>query len=545
MTAVMNSLSSHPEKLIAAQTDLMNGYMTLWSDVTRKSLGMDPATDAKKPAPDRRFSDPAWEQNLVFDTMRRSYLLSSEWMNKLISLAPDVDPMDRRRVEFFTKLMTDAFSPSNFLMTNPAALKHLLETNGESLVKGMQQFAEDLARGDGKLKISQANTEAFEVGKNIATTPGKVIFRNRFFELIQYTPTTQTVHETPLLIFPPWINKYYILDLQAKNSLIKWLVDQGFSVFLVAWVNPDPTMKDCTLESYMFGGIYEAVKQVRAQTGVDSVNAVGYCIGGTLLGSTLAHMKARGEKGIKSATFFTAQHDFSEAGDLLLFTNEAWLKELERQMEAAGGVLPGSAMADTFNALRANDLVWSYFVSNYLLGKAPPAFDLLYWNADTTRMPQALHLSYLRHFYMNNALSKGTLELDGVKLDLKTVDIPIFEQAGREDHIAPASSVYKGARLFGGPVTYMLAGSGHIAGVVNPPDANKYQYWIQDGKPKALPATLSEWQATAVEHPGSWWNYWADWLGEKSGKKIPARDPEKGTLEVLCDAPGTYVKVKS
>nr|WP_085930200.1 class I poly(R)-hydroxyalkanoic acid synthase [Asticcacaulis biprosthecium] len=538
MTEVMKSLATRPEKVVEAQSDLLNGYLELWGQMARRSLGV---TDEKAAVKDKRFSDPRWEQNLVFDMMRQSYLLSSNWLNKLIGSVDDIDPLVKRRAEFFTKLLTDAMSPANFLLTNPVAIDTLVSSKGETLVKGMQMFADDLARGDGKLKISQADYSRFKVGENVATTPGKVVYRGDFFELLQYTPTTEQVYEIPLLIFPPWINKFYILDLQAKNSMIKWLVDQGFSVFVVSWVNPDISMKDVTFEDYMFGGIYEATQKVKAQTGAKTVNTVGYCIGGTLLGCALAHMADKGDSSINSATFFTAQHDFTEAGDLLLFTSEPWLKELERQMDAAGGVLPGSAMADTFNSLRANDLVWSFFVSNYLLGKDLTPFDLLCWNGDQTRMPKALHIFYLRTFYGHNALSKGELTLGGVKLDLKKVKVPIYEQAGREDHIAPPGSVYKGSKLFGGPVTYMMAGSGHIAGVVNPPAAQKYMHWLND----AHPDTLEAWLAGATEHPGSWWPHWAGWLGKLSGEKIAPRDPAKGHFKVLGDAPGTYVLVKS
>ena len=539
MTEIMNSLVAKPDKLIEAQNDLLTGYMELWGQVARKTLGVETAPVQK--APDKRFADPRWEQNLVFDVMKQSYLLSSTWLNKLISSVDDVDPIVKRRAEFFTKLMTDALSPSNFLMTNPAALQTLFDTKGESLVKGMERFADDMARGDGKLMISQADSARFKVGENVATTPGKVVHRGAYFELLQYSPTTEQVREIPLLIFPPWINKFYILDLQAKNSLIKWLVDQGFTVFVTAWVNPDVSMKDTTFEDYMFGGIYEAVAKVKEQCGVDQVNTVGYCIGGTLLGVALAHMAEKKDKSIASATFFTAQHDFSEAGDLLLFTSETWLKELERQMDAAGGVLPGSAMADTFNSLRANDLIWSFFVNNYLMGKDLTPFDLLCWNADQTRMPKALHMFYLRRFYGENALTNHNLTLGGVDIDLKKVKIPIYEQAGREDHIAPPASVYKGSKLFGGPVTFMLAGSGHIAGVVNPPAAQKYMHWLNDRHPD----TLQDWLADAVEHPGSWWPHWAGWLNERSGAMVPARDPSKGKLKPLMDAPGSYVLVKS
>ena len=539
MTEIMGSLAKQPNKLLEAQSELMTGYLQLWGDMSRRALGAEPAAGNK--AADKRFADPRWEQNLIFDVMKQSYLLSSNWINKLISSAEGIDPKVKRRAEFFTKLLTDAMSPSNFLMSNPAALQTLMETNGESLVKGMEKFADDLARGDGKLMISQADYSHFKVGESVATTPGKVVYRGPYFELLQYTPTTPQAREIPLLIFPPWINKFYILDLQTKNSMIKWLTDQGFTVFLTAWVNPDTSMKDTTFEDYMFGGIIEAVEKVKEQTGAKSVNTVGYCIGGTLLGCTLAYLAEKNDKSINSATFFTAQHDFSEAGDLLIFTSESWLKELERQMDAAGGVLPGSAMADTFNSLRANDLIWSFFVNNYLMGKDLTPFDLLCWNADQTRMPKALHLFYLRKFYGENALSRGELTLGGVNIDLKKVTVPIYEQAGREDHIAPPASVYKGSKLFGGPVTYVLAGSGHIAGVVNPPAAQKYMHWLNDGHPDSF----EEWFAGAVQHPGSWWPHWAGWLNERSGKMVPARDPSKGKLKPLMDAPGSYVLVKS
>ena len=539
ITEIMISLAAKPDKLVEAQSELLTGYMELWGKMTRRALGTE-APESGKPA-DKRFADPRWQENQMFDMMKQSYLLSSNWINKLISSAEGVDPMVKRRAEFFTKLMTDAISPSNFLMSNPAALQALIDSGGESLVKGMERFADDMARGDGKLMISQADYSRFTVGENVATTPGKVVYRGPYFELLQYSPTTEQVREIPLLIFPPWINKFYILDLQTKNSMIKWLVDQGFTVFLVAWVNPDTSMKDTTFEDYMFGGIYEATQKVLEQTGARSVNAVGYCIGGTLLGCALAHMAAKGDTSISAATFFTAQHDFSEAGDLLLFTSENWLKELERQMDAAGGVLPGSAMADTFNSLRANDLIWSFFVNNYLMGKDLTPFDLLCWNADQTRMPKALHLFYLRKFYGENALVNHKLLLGGVEIDLKKVTIPIYEQAGREDHIAPPGSVYKGSKMFGGPVTFMLAGSGHIAGVVNHPDAKKYMHWLSD----AHPETLEQWIDTAVEHPGSWWPHWAGWLHERAGKMVPARDPAKGKFKPLMDAPGSYVMVKS
>lgn len=538
MTSVMTSLAAQPDKMIQAQADLFGRYMQLWSSTARQAAG-----EAPDPAPvDKRFKDPAWSENPMFDMMRRSYLLTSDWMNGLIAGVEDVDPTLKRRAQFFTRLLTDAFSPSNFLASNPVALKALAETSGESLVKGMQNFAADLERGGGSLRISQADYGKFVVGENVATAPGQVVWRDELFELIQYAPTTETQHETPLLIFPPWINKFYIMDLQPANSLIRWLSAQGFTVFVCSWVNPDKDKASFGFDDYLDKGIYRAVEKTLEQTGTKHLNAVGYCIGGTLLGAGLAHMAAKGDKRIAAATFFAAQHDFAEAGDLLLFTDEHWIAEIERQMDAAGGVLPGAAMAETFNALRSNDLIWSFFISNYLLGKDPPAFDLLFWNADQTRMPKTLHLDYLRQMYGANALAKGHFEIGGLTADLSKVEIPLYFQASREDHIAPMNSVYRSAKLFGGKdVTFTLAGSGHIAGVINAPAAKKYQHWTNP----ALPATLAEWQADAVEHPGSWWEHWAAWLGARSGKQIPARDPAKGPLKPIEPAPGSYVKVKS
>jgi polyhydroxyalkanoate synthase len=541
MTEVMGKLAANPDKLFKAQADLFSRYMDLWTVAARRAAGEDVAPAVAPARGDKRFNAPEWSENPVFDTMKQSYLLTADWLNTLMGSVEDIDPRTRRRAEFFTKLLTDAFSPSNVLASNPAALKAMVDTQGESLVKGMEQFAADIERGGGQLAISQSDASRFKVGENVATAPGKVVARERLFELLQFNPTTQTQHEIPLLIFPPWINKFYILDLRPENSMIRWLTGQGFTVFVCSWVNPDPSLAGATFDDYLEDGIYLASSRVMEQCGTDRLNTVGYCIGGTLMGAALAHMAAKGDKRVNSTTFFAAQHDFSEAGDLLLFTDEAWLGELEQRMDAAGGVLPGAAMADTFNALRANDLVWSFFVNNYLLGKEPPAFDLLFWNGDQTRMPKALHLAYLRKLYGQNALAKGEMEMGGVRLDLSKVKTPLYFQASKEDHIAPSRSVYKSARLFGGPVTYTLAGSGHIAGVVNAPDAKKYNHWTND----KLPATLEEWMAGATEHAGSWWPHWARWLAEKSGKMIPARDPAKGPLKPLGEAPGEYVKVRS
>jgi polyhydroxyalkanoate synthase len=541
LTQVMGRLAAQPDRMMRAQADLFSRYMDLWRSSSRRLAG-EQADEVVKPAKgDKRFLDPDWSDNPLFDVMKQSYLLTSNWLNDLVSEVDGVDPISKRRVEFFMKMLTDAFSPSNFLVSNPAALREVAATHGESLLRGMENFAADLERGGGQLSISQTDFTPFKVGENIATAPGKVVFQNELIQLLQFTPTTETVHEIPLLIFPPWINKFYILDLRPENSMIRWLTSQGFTVFVTSWVNPDQQLATRTFEDYMLDGVYAASQAVMTQCGVDRVNTVGYCIGGTMLSCALAYMAAKGDKRIASATFFAAQQDFSEAGDLLLFTDEAWLKDVETQMDAEGGVLSGSAMASTFNALRANDLIWSFFVNNYLMGKEPKPFDLLYWNADQTRMPKTLHLFYLREFYKENRLAQKALVLGGQRLDLADVKIPIFVQSSKEDHIAPYRSVYKGARLFGGPTEFMMAGSGHIAGVVNPPSARKYQHWTNP----ALPETAQEWIDGAVEHPGSWWEHWGRWLADKSGKMVPARDPAKGPLKPIEDAPGSYVKVRS
>jgi len=543
MQSALNDVWSHlaqqPETLRDAHAQLWQRYADIWQRHAGYMLTGNKPEEG--PIRDKRFRDPEWRSNPAFSMLRESYVATSDFITDLISKAEGIDDATKRKAAFFIKQAVDAASPSNFLMTNPAALRALFETGGESLVKGVENLAADLKRGHGMLAVSQTDLAAFKVGENVATTPGKVVFRNRVFELLQYNPTTETVHDVPLLIFPPWINKFYILDLQPKNSMIKWLTDQGHTVFLVSWVNPDEDMGEVTFEDYMREGIYDAVDAVTKAAKVDRLNTVGYCVGGTLLAATLAHMAKKNDTRIQTATFFASQADFKCAGDLLVFSDEQGIQFLEDKMDQHGGVLDAQVMADTFNSLRSNDLIWNYVVDNYYIGKHPPPFDLLYWNADQTRMPKALHLFYLRKFYRDNALTEGKLEVLGEKLSLKDVKIPIFMQSSKEDHIAPAPSVYRSALSFGGPVEYIIAGSGHIAGVINHPSANKYQYWTNPN----LKGALEDWQAFSVEHPGSWWPHWDAWLREKSGPDVPARTPGDGDLEVLGDAPGDYVKVRS
>jgi len=537
---LLRGMVADPAVMMEAQFDLWREYMGLWERTARRMMGGEVEPMVLPAAGDKRFKDKDWQENQVFDFIKQSYLLTANWLQGTVAKVENLDPKSRRKIEFYTKQFADAFAPTNFVLTNPEVLRATLQSNGENLVKGLNNLLEDLDRGEGQLSIRQS-ADAFTVGKNIATAPGKVVFRNELLELLQFEPATTEVYEKPLLIFPPWINKFYILDLRPENSFIRWAVAQGYTVFVASWVNPDRKLAKKTFEDYMHEGIFAALDAVKDATGVPQINVIGYCIGGTLLSATLAYMAAKGDKRVNSATFFAAQADFSEAGDLQVFIDDTQLEALEQQMEAAGGVLEGSKMATTFNMLRANDLIWSFVVNNYLLGKAPVPFDLLYWNSDTTRMPEATHLFYLRQFYKDNALARGKLVLGGEKLDLSKVTVPTYLQSAREDHIAPYRSVYKTTHLFKGPIRFIIAGSGHIAGVINPPSAHKYQYWTND----ELPPTVEEWQAGATEHPGSWWPDWDAWLSKQSGPKVPARKAGDGKLKVLGDAPGTYVKVKA
>lgn len=539
---VWTQIMSQPELVMQAQADLMKGYLDLWSNTTKRVVTGDEAAAIKPEAGDKRWRSKDWSENPVFDAIKQSYLLNQHFLMGLVHGVDGIDEKTKRKVEFLTKQMTDALAPTNFALTNPDVIRETMQSRGENLTRGLKNLMADLEKGRGRLALTQTDMEGFKVGEDLATTAGEVVFENDIIELIQYAPTTDTVKKRPLLIAPPWINKFYILDLREKNSMIRWLTQQGFTVFLISWVNPGPELKDKTFEDYMHDGLLAAIDAVEEATGETSVNTVGYCVGGTLLASTLAYLEATGQpERIASATFFAAQTDFELAGDLLIFIDEEWMKEIERLMDAQGGVLDGRTMADTFNLLRSNDLVWSFTINNYLLGRQPQAFDLLYWNADQTRMPKALHLWYLDNMYRKNRLSKGELSFGEVPLELDAVKTPIYMQASRDDHIAPYPSVYKGAKRFGGPVRYMMAGSGHIAGVINHPDANKYQHWTND----ELPGTVDDWIAGAVEHPGSWWLDWREWLYARSGEDVTARNPGDGKLDPIRPAPGRNVLVRS
>jgi polyhydroxyalkanoate synthase len=502
----------------------------------------EPADPAVAPDPkDKRFSDPEWSQNQFFDFLKQAYLLTSQWGERLVKDAAGVDAHTRAKAEFYVKQIANAVSPSNFVLTNPELLRETLSSNAENLVRGMTMLGEDITAGQGNLRIRQSDSSLFEVGRNLALTAGKVVFQNDLMQLLQYEPTTKDVLKVPLLIVPPWINKYYILDLTPEKSFIKWCVDQGLTVFVISWVNADARQATKSFEQYMREGPLAALDAIEAATGEKKVNAIGYCVGGTLLAITLAYLAAKRKNRVKSATMFAAQVDFTFAGDLKVFVDEERIQQLEAHMNEQG-YLEASRMANAFNMLRSNELIWPYVVNNYIRGKKPFPFDILYWNSDATRMPAANHSFYMRNFYLDNKFTKGELELSGVKLSLRKVKLPIYNLATREDHIAPAKSVLYGSQFFGGTVKYVLAGSGHIAGVVNPPAKPKYQYWTGQAPSGA---DVDKWLATAQEHRGSWWPDWLDWLKSHNGKTVPARTIGAGQLKAIEDAPGSYVKVRN
>jgi polyhydroxyalkanoate synthase len=528
-----------PGVLLSANMKLAADQARLFTYGLKKMSGDDVEPVATPGRGDRRFKGEAWNENLMFDLIKQSYLATS---NRVMEMVGDsvADDKQQHKLDFFTRQMMDALSPSNFVLTNPEVLQATAESKGANLVNGMKNLVADLAAGKGRLKISMVDESHFEVGQNIASSPGRVVFENELMQLVQYTPSTDKVFKRPLVIYPPWINKFYILDLAPKNSFIKWAVGKGYTVFVVSWVNPDKALAQKSFEDYLNEGIFTALDAIEAATGEREVNVIGYCIGGTLLACALSQMAISGDDRIKSATFFTAQVDFSEAGDLMVFIDEDQLESLEKLMDKKG-YLEAKEMATTFNMLRANDLIWSFVVNNYLLGRSPAAFDLLYWNNDSTRLPVKMHRYYLREMYLKNKLVEpGGIVLNDIPVDLTKVTIPVYLQSSRDDHIAPYPSVYKATRHYSGPVTFMLAGSGHIAGVINPPEANKYFYYTNT----QVPENVEDWIAGAEHHPGSWWPHWHQWLYRKSGPKVPARIPGEGGLPAIEDAPGRYAKMK-
>ena len=541
LTAFSNAaqaLAADPHMLVQSTLQWHQAHLALGANLIEQMLGRTTSPIAVPERDDKRFTNEGWNTSF-FDLMKQSYILTSQYLTNTISQTKGLEEGDRQRVSFYTRQFIDALSPSNYFATNPEAISTALSTKGESMVQGFQNFLQDINRGS----ISMTDYEQFKVGETIATTPGTVVFRNHLIELIQYTPTTPQVHAKPLVICPPWINRFYILDLRPENSFVKYMVAQGFTVFMVSWKNPTAEYRDVGFENYITDGLYAAIDTACAITGEDSVNAVGYCIGGTMLSAALSVMQQNKDTRIASATFFTTLTDFAKAGELCLFTDEAQLTALDARM-ARDGVLDGRAMASTFSMMRANDLIWSFVVNNYLLGKQPFPFDILYWNDDSTRMPYAMHSWYLRNMYLeNNLIQPNKLSVLGKKVDLRKIDLPMYMVSAINDHIAPWDSCYPPfANMASSSKRFVLSKAGHVAGVVNPPTPAgkpvKRSYWAAD----AGSTSADAWLRTAKETPDSWWPDYAEWLAARSGSKsaAPAK-PGNAKFKALGSAPGTYV----
>ena len=532
---------ANPYALASMSMNLMLDYARLWQTSWLKALGRDVAPVAEPARSDARFKDQDWNSNFVFDYIKQSYLITARHIQHAVSSVEGLSPESEKKIVFFTRQYVDALAPSNFALTNPQVLRETVASGGQNLIRGLNNLLADIEKGEGQLRISMTDESAFQLGRNVATTPGKVVYQTELMQLIQYEPSTKEVYKTPLVIMPPWINKYYILDLRESNSFIRWAVSQGHTVFVVSWVNPDARLAMKAFDDYLLEGSLAALDAVEKATGERRINFIGYCLGGTLLGSTLGYLAARGEDRVACSTFFVSLLDFSDPGELGVFIDEDQVTNLEKKMNERG-YLEGSEMANTFNLLRANDLVWSFVINNYLLGKDPFPFDLLYWNSDSTRMPAKMHSFYLRNMYMKNLLGvPGGISLAAVPIDLSKVTAPAYFISTVEDHIAPWKTTYRGARYLGGPVRFVLGGSGHIAGIVNPPAAKKYHYWTND----ALPETPEKWLESATQKPGSWWEDWQAWMdAQNGGVKVPARSPGDGALTVLEDAPGRYAMTR-
>jgi len=533
-----SKLLSDPARIAAFSTNMMLDYMQLWQSSWMRMLGMETTPVAMPAKGDGRFRDGDWSENFMFDYVKQSYLIAARHIQHAAAHVEGLSPESEKKVAFFTRQYVEALSPSNFALTNPQVLRETLASGGQNLLKGLNNLLSDMEKGG----ISMTDEKAFRLGKNVATTPGKVVFQTDLMQLIQFQPTTPDAYRIPLVIVPPWINKYYILDLREKNSFIKWALDQGHTVFVVSWVNPDARLAQMGFEDYMKQGPLAALDAVEKATGERQVNFIGYCLGGTLLGATLGYLASRNQADrVRSATFFVSLLDFSAPGELGVFIDEAQVGNLEKKMNERG-YLEGSEMAATFNLLRSNDLIWSFVINNYLMGKDPFPFDLLYWNSDATRMPARMHSFYLRNMYLKNLLGvPGGITLDGVPIDLSQVKQPSYFISTAEDHIAPWKTTYKGSRYLGGEVRFVLGGSGHIAGIVNPPAAKKYHYWTNEARPDSA----EDWFKTATRHPGSWWEDWQAWMErQNAGERIPARKPGDGDLKPLEDGPGSYVMLR-
>lgn len=537
---VAEQLMAKPESLKQAQESLGEDYARLWQ-ATAAALQGETAAPVIEPQPgDRRFKDEDWTANPTFSAIKQFYLLAARWLESMVANADGLDPRTRQKAMFYLRQFLSAVAPTNFIATNPKVLKLTAESKGENLRKGFENLLDDMERSRGPLQVALTDTSAFKPGENIATTPGKVVYQNELMQLIQYTPSTETVYRRPLMIVPPWINKYYVLDMQPKNSFIRWAVGEGHTVFVLSWVNPHGELSAKTFDDYLLDGPLAALDAIREATGEREVNALGYCIGGTLLACALAWLAKEEDKRIVSGTFFTTMLDFSDPGELGVFIDEEQIDLVEKHMQKKG-FLDGSQMAQVFSMLRENDLIWSAFINNYLLGKEPPPFDLLYWNSDSTRMPARMHGFYLREMYLNNKLIQpDALSLAGRPIDLRRIKAPAYLLSAREDHIAPWRSTFAATRLFAGPVRFVLAASGHIAGVINPPQAKKYHFWTNNRKGRSP----EDWLKTAERHEGSWWPDWSAWIARKGGGKVKAREPGAGGLPAIEDAPGSYVKMR-
>jgi polyhydroxyalkanoate synthase len=531
-----------PTSIIKEQFSFWTDIGLLWQRTAQRTLFNVPAEPVIAPAKqDKRFKNEAWNENVYFDYIKQHYLLFSRYLESSVGAVKGVDPHVHHKAKFYTRQFVNALSPTNFVLTNPSVLDATVETRGQNLLNGFRNFVEDLERGGGRLSLKMSDLAAFQFGENIANTPGKVVFQNELMQLIQYAPSTATVQRRPLLIVPPWINKFYILDLKPKNSFIKWCVDQGHTVFVISWINPGAELADKSFSDYLLEGPLQAIDAIEKATGESEVNVIGYCIGGTLVASTLAYMAAKNDRRIASATLFTSLLDFSDVGDISVFIDEDQLQLADEHMNRLG-YLEGHHMAEAFNLMRENDLIWFFVINNYLLGRSPAAFDILYWNADATRMPARMQSYYLRNMYYKNVLKNaGGINLANVPIDLRKIAVPVYFLSTREDHIAPWRSTYAGTQLVSGPVRFILGASGHVAGVINPPSANKYGYWTNE-KLSAEPET---WLKGAAYHEGSWWPDWANWIAGHGGGQVPSRQPGTGKLAAIEDAPGSYVRVRA
>ncbi len=529
MDAVMR-----PDRFWMRQWQYNANMMDLWSQTARRMWGMSHRPTIEPPRSDKRWRDAAWSQNPLFDLLKQSHLLTEGWLQQAIAENDRLDDLERDRLSFFTRQFASAISPTNFPLTNPKVLRQIKETGGQCLLDGLENLLRDIEEGDGQLNLKLTDESAFEVGKNVATAPGQVVYENDLIQLLQFNPTTEEVAKRPLLIVPPWINKYYILDLRTENSFIRWAVDQGHTVFVVSWVNPDESLRHKGFEDYLLEGPMAAIDAIEEATGEREINAIGYCIGGTLMSCAMAYMDAKGDDRVQSITFLATLTDFEDVGQIKAFINDQTLDYIDSLLEQHG-YLPATSMAQSFNMLRENDLIWNYAIDQYLLGQQPTPFDLLYWNSDATRMPQAMHRFYLRSMYRDNLLVKpGGVTLDGVPIDLRRNKKPTFIIAASGDHIAPWASTYKATQLYQGPVHFVLGGSGHIAGIVNPPNRVKYGYRTLEGDQN--PADPQEWLDASTAHEGSWWNEWNAWITDHTGPKVPARSPQNP----IEPAPGRY-----